>query len=291
MCGAAASRHTESNDAGKWSRAVTIIVSVKINDGIVMAADSAGAMPSGQVYAHANKIANLCEGLPIGAMSTGAGGIGNESVETLLKDLRRRFAGLDPARPDWRLDPAGYAMEHVAGRLRSFLFEEKAAPFPEPTNLQLRLCGYSAGRPLAEVWEVSMTGRDCPPPRRIMDENAFGVLWDGQYEALNRLVLGLGFGIEDALVRHGVPPEDAGKLQENLVKDLYTTLSVPAMPIQDAIDLARFLVETTIGFVRFAVFLPKSVGGAVEIAAITKHEGFRWVQSKRHQPAGIRRGG
>jgi hypothetical protein len=39
------------------------------------------------------------------------------------------------------------------------------------------------------------------------------------------------------------------------------------MPIQDAIDLARFLVETTIGFVRFAVFLPKSVGGAVEIAA------------------------
>ena len=40
MCGAAASRHTESNDAWKWSRAVTIIVSVKINDGIVMAADS-----------------------------------------------------------------------------------------------------------------------------------------------------------------------------------------------------------------------------------------------------------
>jgi hypothetical protein len=62
MSGAAASRHTEDDDAGEWSRAVTIIVSVKINDGIVMAADSAGAMPSGQVYAHANKIANLREG-------------------------------------------------------------------------------------------------------------------------------------------------------------------------------------------------------------------------------------
>jgi hypothetical protein len=291
MSGTAASRHTEGDDARKGSRAVTIIVSVKINDGIVMAADSAGAMPSGQVYAHANKITNLCEGLPIGAMSTGAGGIGNESVETLLKDLRRRFAGLDPAHPDWRLDAAGYAMEHVAGRLRSFLFQEKAAPFPEPTNLQLRLCGYSAGRPLAEVWEVSMTGQDCPPPRRVMDENGFGVLWDGHYEALNRLVLGLGFDIGDALLRHGVAPEDAGKLQEKLVGDLYTTLSVPAMPIQDAIDLARFLVETTIGFVRFAVFLPKSVGGAVEVAAITKHEGFRWVQSKSFHPAGIRKDG
>jgi hypothetical protein len=259
---------------------MTIIVSVKINDGIVMAADSAGTMGSGQVYLHANKIANLCEGLPVGAMSTGAGGIGNESVETLLKDLHRRLAGRDPAHPGWRLDPAGYTLEAVAGRLRAFLFEEKAARCPEPTNLQVRLCGYSAGRPLAEVWEVSMTGRDCPPPRRIMEETAFGVLWDGQYEALNRLVLGLGFDVHGALVAHGMSPQDAGRLQESLVRDLYATLSVPAMPIQDAIDLARFLVETTIGFVRFAVLLPKSVGGAVEIAAITKHEGFRWVQRK-----------
>ena len=68
-------------------------------------------------------------------------------------------------------------------------------------------------------------------------------------------------------------------------------LSVPAMPIQDAIDLAHFLVETTIGFVRLAVFLPKSVGGAVEIAAITKHEGFRWVQRKSFYPAGLNQGG
>jgi hypothetical protein len=257
---------------------VTIIVSVKINDGIVMAADSAGTMHSGQIYTHANKITNLCEGLPVGAMSTGAGGIGNESVETLLKDLRQRFAGADPVHADWQLDPMTYTLEQVAGRLRTFLFEEKAALCPEPTNLQLRLCGYSAGRPLAEVWEVSMTGLDCPPPRQIMNETAFGVMWVGQYEALNRLIFGLGFDIGAALVKHGIPEEQAGRLQDELVRDLYATLSVPAMPIQDAIDLARFLVETTIGFVRFAVFLPKSVGGAVQIAAITKHEGFRWVQ-------------
>ena len=124
-----------------------------------------------------------------------------------------------------------------------------------------------------------------------MDEGGFGVLWDGQYEALNRLILGLGYDIGGALVRHGVAPQDAGRLQENLVKDLYATLAVPAMPIQDAIDLARFLVETTIGFVRFAVFLPKSVGGAVEIAAITKHEGFRWVQRKSFHPEDLRQGG
>ena len=265
---------------------MTVIVSVKINDGVVLAADSAGSMGSGQVYAHANKIANLCVGLPVGAMSSGSGGIGNESVETLLKDLRRRFAGLDPARADWRLDPEAYTMAEVAGRLRQFLFEEKAAACPDETSIQLRVCGYSAGRPLAEVWEVNLTRDACPPPRRVMDEGGFGVLWDGQYEALNRLILGLGYDIGAALVRHGIPPQDAPGLQAKLVGDLYATLAVPAMPIQDAIDLARFLVETTIGFVRFAVFLPKSAGRAVQVAAITKRGGFRWVQRKGFYPIG-----
>ena len=64
-----------------------------------MAADSASSFASGMVYRHADKIVNLRQGLPIGAMVTGAGGIGNESIDTLLKDLRRRFSGEDEA---WR---------------------------------------------------------------------------------------------------------------------------------------------------------------------------------------------
>ena len=98
-------------------------------------------------------------------MSSGSGGIGNESVETLLKDLRRRFAGLSPAHADWRLDPEAYTIEEVARRLRAFLFEEKAAACPDETSLQVRVCGYSAGRPLTEVWEVNLTRDACPPPR------------------------------------------------------------------------------------------------------------------------------
>ena len=60
-------------------------------------------------------------------------------------------------------------------------------------------------------------------------------------------------------------------------------------PIQDAIDLARFMVETTKGFIRFAINRPKTVGGEVEIAAITKHEGFNWVQRKHFYPHDLKR--
>jgi hypothetical protein len=46
------------------------------------------------------------------------------------------------------------------------------------------------------------------------------------------------------------------------------------------------MVETTIGFVRFSLKRQvKTVGGAGEIAAITKHEGFKWVQRRHFYPA------
>jgi hypothetical protein len=51
------------------------------------------------------------------------------------------------------------------------------------------------------------------------------------------------------------------------------------MPVQDAIDLADFLVDVTKRFVRF---LPGAdmVGGDADIAVVTRHEGFKWARRK-----------
>lgn len=73
-------------------------------------------------------------------------------------------------------------------------------------------------------------------------------------------------------------------LVPRLVPHVYENLILAAAPVQDAIDLARFMVETTKGFTRFATARPKTVGGPVEVAAITKHEGFQWVQRKHFYP-------
>jgi hypothetical protein len=73
--------------------------------------------------------------------------------------------------------------------------------------------------------------------------------------------------------------------RNKLIPHLGENLILPAAPIQDAIDLARFLVETTKGFVRFATSRSKTVGGPIEVAAITKHEGFKWVQRKHFFPS------
>jgi hypothetical protein len=258
---------------------MTVIVSVKINDGIVMASDSASTFTNTQVYDHAEKIVNLVKGLPIGVMVTGDGGIGSESLTTLLKDLGKR---LQDKRDSMYLDPSSYTMQVVANRLHEFLFGEKSMPMGGTANILLRVCGYSAGRPLPEVWQVQLQGATAYANLLVHSEGDFGVNWDGQYDALNRLVLGIPTNFEQILIDWGMQQSDANNLISVIRRKALETLAIPTMPIQDAIDLARYLVEVTIGFTKFSILKqPKTVGGAIEIAAITKHEGFRWVQRKQ----------
>jgi 20S proteasome alpha/beta subunit len=262
---------------------MTVIVSVKINDGIVMASDSASTFTNTQVYEHAEKIVNLMKGLPIGVMVTGDGGIGSESLTTLLKDLRKRFGD---EQDSMYLEPSSYTMEAVARRLHDFLFKEKSIPSGGTASILLRVCGYSAGRPLPEVWQVQLEGATPYKVVLVHPEGDFGVNWDGQYDALNRLILGTPTNFEQIAVDWGMPQSNAAALGAAVRQKAHETLAIPTMPIQDAIDLARYLVEVTIGFTKFSIVKqPKAVGGPIEIAVITKHEGFRWVQRKHFYPA------
>ena len=213
-------------------------------------------------------------------MTCGAGGIGNASTATLLKDLRQRLAGEDEAHADWKLDAKNYTMESVNSRVHGF-FSEKVKEAGSKAFFMLRVCGYSSGHLLPEVWQVAFLddGKSLDPSC-IQQEDNFGVRWNGENEALDRLILGLGTFPEAGVKALGLTTEQATEARNTLFPHIYENLILPAAPIQDAIDLARFMVETTKGFIRFSITRPKTVGGPIEIAAITKHEGFKWVQRK-----------
>ena len=49
------------------------------------------------------------------------------------------------------------------------------------------------------------------------------------------------------------------------------------MPVQDAIDLTTFILETTIGASRFLAGSP-ACGGPLWVAVITKQGGFKWIE-------------
>lgn len=277
---------------------MTIVVSIRVNDGIVLASDSATSFtaPDGQVvkiYNHANKIFNLVKGLPIGAMTYGNGAIGFSSISTISKDLRRRFS--DRLDTDFFIDSSNYTIEKTAEKIRDYFFDQYqlAHPNPNPSYFMgYRICGYSANSALPEAWEIGISGSAPFGPNPLYDHADpsnianFGPRWAGEHEALDRLILGVGSKFPQFLIEGGQSSEVAAQAHLAVIRALTVPLFLPAMPIQDAIDLAKFLAETAARFTHFSLRSP-TVGGAIELATVTKHEGFKWVNRKHYFNAAL----
>ena len=119
----------------------------------------------------------------------------------------------------------------------------------------------------SEIW---------PDPEE--NQQQFGVRWWGQTAPIERLYLGCDLGIVDWFKENGISDADAFEYFLQLRQRLMWPIIYEGMPIQDAIDLAVFLVNVTIGHSRFAVG-PAVCGGHIDVATITAR-GFRWVRRK-----------
>src|SRR6185312_7098585 len=124
-----------------------------------------------------------------------------------------------------------------------------------PTDYYMgyRVCGYSAGASLAETWEFKIVGATCGPPEEVIGPDDFGPRWAGENEALDRLILGSTYGVVKILKDRGMPDADAESVYMQIIKEFGARLYIEAMPIQDAIDVSKFLVETAGRFARYGM--------------------------------------
>lgn len=264
---------------------MTIVIALKVGDGVVLGADSATTLSHDTLgymnsYFNAEKLFNLVKGLPIGVVTYGLGGLAGRSIGSLLKDLRAKLS--DPSDKAWYLSPLTYTMADAAERVRRYFYDElyvkQFPPGPDCPELGFFVAGYSFGGDSAEIWDIRVrrdgqcAGPDCACPS---SEPVF-TCWQGQPEAIRRILLGYSEELIDRLVKAGVPSHEAHALARS-VNPLYHA----TMPIQDAIDLVHYLVELTCGFVRFAPGVA-TVAHPIDSAAITKHEGFRWIRRKHY---------
>lgn len=271
---------------------MTICVAVKVHDCLAIAADSASSIsafgvgaPVGirRVYQHGNKVFNLFKGKPICAMTAGLGNIGPLSISTVAKDLRKALQHGDL---HWKVDGEAYTIEEVAEKSRQF-FEQRFAqhglvgqPLPD---LQFWVGGYSSDEDQSELWEVKFVQGACAAPQLKMAKHMCGVEMGGQPEALHRLVLGYSQLLPDALIKAGLDAAVVNGVLQSVAQNGDFQLVEPAMPAQDAIALVDFLAETVKTYVSFQPG-PDTVGGRTDIAAVTKHEGFKWIRRKHYYP-------
>jgi hypothetical protein len=267
---------------------MTIAIVLKIGDGLVFGADSASTLSNGATfvnsYFNAEKVFNVVKGLPLGAVTAGLGGLAGRSVMSLAKDLRQKLC--DPAQQEWFLDPDSYTPEDAAQRIKRFFFDDLYQKqfaaldpdLPRPAMFFL-LGGYGAHQTHSEIWRVSVDQRGyssvtCDGTR----ESPWGISWQGMPEALNRIVRGYSSGVYNGLIKTGIPEPEVQRFLGGIEVE---ALIHDAMPLQDAIDLVHYLIEVTTGFVRFAPGVPM-VHPPIDSAAITLHEGYRWIRRKHY---------
>lgn len=243
---------------------MTIAVAIKVNDGIVIATDSASTLQAQDgviltVHNNANKIVNICKGLPVGVMMWGLGNIGRSSITTLLKDVRRRFAGNDGI--DWTIDTASYQLVDIAAKIQAFISEKYELVFPDPVPV-------------------------IQQPMLVFPQASAGWLARGDPDLVYRIMSGVSLRVSDVFKQWGIPEAEHLQKFQEMQQILGASLIFDPMPIKDVIDIADWLVQSSIMFSRYTPGAA-TIGGPVEIAAITKHEGFKWVKRKHYFEVGL----
>ncbi len=272
---------------------MTVCVAVKVRDCMVFAADSTTSVQTiandGSLvvtaYDHADKLFNLRKGLPIAAMTAGIGNIGDASIATVSKNFRRQITAEDSG---YFLDPQKYTIEDVTEMARRYFFDRfNQLKFKPEGIFQYWVGGYSAGADMGEVWSFAIQDGQCEDSVcEIGQAKPEGVVWGGQAYAIDRIMLGYDAKIAGALAEAGFGKRDIPYMMKLIARHTKVDLVNPAMPITDAIDLAKFLAETTKKFVRFQPGY-NSVGGGIDVATITKHENFKWVDRKHFYPQSL----
>lgn len=188
----------------------------------------------------------------------------------------------------YAIDPQNYTIENVAVYARRFLFEEQylRAPIPPPHSLEFWIGGYSCRSDLPELWKIEIVNGQCNEPTLLAAPGAPGIHWGGQTEPIQRLLFGFDVSLQNALAQAGMDVTEIPKLLGMVRASSSRQLVDARMPIQDAIDLAQYLVDVTKGYFRF---LPMAdiVGGDTDLAVVTRHERFKWIKRKHFYPANL----
>lgn len=152
-------------------------------------------------------------------------------------------------------------------------------------TIQLFVAGYNPNGTY-QVLIVSIPGNIDEKRNSIKMGSEFGASWIGQIDVVTRIVLGFdprigGLPFVGKAIQEGQKNE-----LENQLRQLEYSIQWGTMTLQDSIDFANLMIETTSAMQRFSDGIIADpgdipgVGGPIDLAIITRKKGFLWVSRK-----------
>ena len=231
---------------------MTLIVSVRTPDGVVVAGDSLLPLPRKdssvpqKTFPYGQKIFPFCGKFGIGAFG-GAGLLENKSIYSIIRLFEQ---GLEEIPSIQVTDIAKKIGDEIHGFLQQQFKRENTSLDTIPENeavLGFQVIGYDNTDP--KTVEVFL-GKTV----HCRVQHAFGCTISGSQEVVQAI-----WGLYETQPESQPP--------------------YPLFSLQDAIDYAEFLIRTTIDHQRFSQAIP-SVGGDIDIALVTLFDSFQWIRQK-----------
>ena len=211
----------------------------------------------------------------VGAVTYGAGAIGQRSPRTAHSYLPEFEAELAVS-GDKRL-----TVEEFASKLSNFFMSQwQAATMPpQAPSIAFLVGGYDEGAPYGRVFELFIpTAPD--PKEQHPGPDQFGMVWGGQRDFTDRLITGFD-GQLPGIVQQilGLDDTQRDSLGADLKSRLQAQIPFAFLPLQDSVDLSILLIRTTISVQNWVMGV-RGVGGPIDVATITRIDGFKPVQQK-----------
>ena len=254
-------------------------VMVKGPEGIVLAADTRvtlvsqrqGTNPILVNFDNATKLLTFGNSHKwVGAVTYGDALIGTRTAHSFMPEF------------ELSLGPDRLSIGEYADKLSKFFQDHwNAAGMPakekSPPGMTFIVGGYNKNEPYGEVFLSNVPRTPNPEPR---NPGSFGMTWGGQLEIASRMIHGYDPSLPERIRQElKLDPEGFEKLENVLKSNLQFTIPYEVLPLQDCVDLATFLVRTTMTAQNLAVTV-RGVGGSIEVATITRTDGLEWVQKK-----------
>lgn len=267
------------NQEGGFDMSLGVVV--KGTEGIVLAADSRVTLSITRDakefpvhFDNATKLLtfgkpNLC----VGAVTWGDAVIGTNPND--IRTAHGFTPEFEASLPETRLP-----VNEFTKKLSEFYLQQWKNKMPtdyKGTGMTFVVGGFDEGASYGKVYQLNIPNDPTP---KEQSENSFGISWGGQPEFVARIIHGYDVGILK-IIKENLQLTD--EQVNNLVKAfLPLKIGIPyaILSLQDCIDLAIFLVKTTIEAQGLSIRL-RGVGGAIDVAVITRREGLKIIQQKQ----------
>ena len=263
-------------------------VVIKGPEGVVLAADSRVTLEAQQAggkrlpvnFDNATKLLSFSRPFDqvgphnfVGAVTYGMAVIGLRTAHSYIPEFEQKVLGQHKKR---------LTVKEYAHELRKFYKERWEESVPKDYTgppMAFVVGGYDEDAAYGRVFLFQVPGESEPDEQQSGETN-FGMTWGGQLEIASRLVHGFDPQLTGIVGKElNIDDKEREKLGATLTKRLQYPIPYQVLPLQDCVDLALFLIRTTMVAQRLAIGV-RGVGGPIDVAVVTRTEGLRYIQQK-----------